>query len=107
MLSTHNAYLNVCAARCKALVELPAPRRADMMRLAVDTDPAIPLRLAEQRMLTLQEDGFRPDGYTWLGLLRACAAAADVPRAQRTLTRMLDSEALPSHEHFYELLQAC
>lgn len=107
ILSTHNAYLNVCAARCRSLVELPPHRRNDMRRLAVDTDPATPLRLAEQRMLRIEEEGFAPDGYAFLGLLRACAAACDVPRAQRVISRMLDSGVPPSHLHFHELLHGC
>ena len=76
-----------------------APRRAQV-DLSIDT----PMRLAE---LLLQEEGFAADGYTFHALLRACAGAADVPRAQRVLTRMLDARVTPAPKHFHELLRTC
>jgi len=106
-LATHNAYINVCSQRCRSLVELSASRRRQLLSLAVDISPAVPMRLAELQMQRLVEDGFAPDGYTYLGLLRACASACDVPRAQRTLTRMLDSGLEPRQEHFHVLLEGC
>ena len=40
-------------------------------------------------------------------LLAACAGACDVPRAQRYLTRMLDTGVAPHAVHFEQLLRAC
>ena len=51
-LSVHNAYLNVCAERCKTLVELSPNRRRQLLGLAVDISPAVPLRLAERQAHT-------------------------------------------------------
>ena len=95
ILSTHTAYINVCSRRCRSLVELSPNRRKNLRSLAVDISPAVPLRLAERQMHRLEEDGFTPNGYTYLALLRACASAVDLPRAQRTLTRMLDAGLEP------------
>ena len=58
-------------------------------------------------MERIAEDGFAPNGYTYLGLLRACASACDLPRAQRVLTRMLDGGLEPRPEHFHVLLHGC
>lgn len=106
-LATHNAYINVCSQRCRSLVELSANRRKRLLGLAVDISPAVPLRIAERQMQRIEEDGFSPDGYSYLGLLRACASACDVPRAQRALTRMLDAGLEPREAHFHVLLEGC
>lgn len=106
-VATHAAYIRCCAARCASLAELPKSRRRELAMLAVDSSPQTPLRLAEERLALLEERGHRADGHVYRALLAACAGAADVPRAQRYLTRMLDARVPPRAAHFDELLRAC
>ena len=106
-LATHNAFLGVCAARAASLTELPRRRHEELRRLGVDLDVQSAVRLASRTVQTLQGEGHAPDGQTYLGLLRVAAGAADVPRAQLYLTRMLDTGVAPSAAHFHTLLRAC
>ena len=60
-------------------VELSACRRKRLLGLAVDISPAVPLRIAERQMQRIEEDGFSPDGYSYLGQL--ALALALLPRS--------------------------
>ena len=109
-LATHNAYITVCAARAASLVELPERKHRELRRLKVDLDVQTPIRDAEATFQRLLGEGHHPDGHTYLGLLKVAAGAADVPRAQAVLTRMLDAEggaAMCHAAHFHQLLRAC
>ena len=107
LLSTHNAFINACAVRCKTLMSLPAKRRRWLSRLDVDIRPESVLELAGQQVMKLQEEGFAADGYTYLALLRAYAALGDVGGAQRAVGMMLDANIAPWASHFHVLLSAC
>jgi hypothetical protein len=52
-------------------------------------------------------EGHKPDGRTFLSLLRVAEGAADVGRAQSLLTRLLDSGLACEVAHFNSLLRAC
>ena len=109
-LATYNAMVNVCAARCRSLTELAKHdkrKKVQLQRLALDVDPATPLRMAFAQLGRLQDEGMAADQQTYAALLRACAGAADVERAQNLLSRMLDLDVTPHHGHFHALLQAC
>ena len=106
-LATHNAFICVCASRAAALAELPLDQHQKLRRLNVDIDVASPIRMANSQLQTLLGEGHAPDEHTYLALLRVAAGAADVPRAQSTLTRLLDSAVAPSEAHFHTLLRAC
>lgn len=106
-LATHNAFINVCAARSASLAELSRRQHAELRRLAVEVDVLSPVRLADQTLQTLLGEGHRPDAHTYMGLLRVAAGAADVRRAQSLLTRMLDLDLTPTADHFHTLLRAC
>lgn len=109
-LATYNAFINVCAARCRSLVELAKfnkEHKRHLERLALDIDPATPLQLAFAQLGRIQDEGMAADEQTYAALLRACAGAAEVERAQNLLSRMLDADVTPSDAHFHLLLKAC
>ena len=106
-LATHNAFISVCAARTKSLTELPKRKHEQLQRLNVDLDVRTPIQLANNTLQALLADGHAPDESTYLSLLRVASGAADVPRAQSLLTRMLDADVRPSARHFHQLLHAC
>eukprot|EP00316_Scyphosphaera_apsteinii_P019930 CAMPEP_0119307358 /NCGR_PEP_ID=MMETSP1333-20130426/7886_1 /TAXON_ID=418940 /ORGANISM="Scyphosphaera apsteinii, Strain RCC1455" /LENGTH=627 /DNA_ID=CAMNT_0007310891 /DNA_START=39 /DNA_END=1922 /DNA_ORIENTATION=+ len=105
--ATHTSFINACASRAAALIQLPKEKKVLMRKLAVDIAPQSAVDAASRQMAQLQEDGFAPDGLTYQALLRVYAAAADVPGAQRVLTRMLDEDVPPTAAHFHHLLRAC
>ena len=104
-LATHNAFIAVCAARASSLRGLPRERRQQLQRLNVDLDVSSPVRLATLQYEALLAEGHAADPHTYLSLLKVAEGAADVPRAQSVLTRMLDSDVSPSHAHFHALLR--
>jgi len=106
-LATHNAFINVCAARAATLTELPRHKHEQLQRLNVQIDVQSAVGLAHRQLQTLVGEGHKPDAYTYLGLLRVAAGAADVPLGQSILTRMLDADVPPSVAHFHALLRAC
>ena len=106
-LATHNAFINVCAARAATLTELPRHKHEQLQRLNVQIDVQSAVGLAHRQLQTLVGEGHKPDAYTYLGLLRVAAGAADVPSGQLILTRMLDANVPPSVAHFHTLLRAC
>ena len=106
-LATHNAFIAVCAARAASLVELPEEQHAKLRRLGVDLDVQSPVELANAGLQTLIGEGHAPDAHTFLSLLRVAAGAADVPRAQSVITRLLDSDVPPAESHFRMLLRTC
>lgn len=106
-LATHNVFINACAARVRALADLTKERRSYLRKIAVDINPESPLKMAFRQVERLREEGHEPDDYTYHALMRACRGAGDVSRAQRLLTRMLDSGVQPHSGHFHTLLQTC
>jgi len=106
-LATHNAFINVCAARAATLTELPRHKHEQLQRLNVQIDVQSAVGLAHRQLQTLVGEGHKPDAYTYLGLLRVAAGAADVPLGQSILTRMLDADVPPSVAHFHALIRAC
>lgn len=107
-LATHNAYINACAARCSSLTWLivgDKEKKKQLERLALDVDPNTPLRMAFAQLGTLQDEGFGPDAQTYTALMRACAGAAEVERAQNLMSRMLDQDVKPHQGHFHLLLK--
>ena len=109
---THIAYIQACAARCKHLAHLGISsegreKRKMLHRMRVDTDPIKVLDQAFRQLGALQDDGFAPDEFVLLALLRACSAAGEVGRAQRLLTQMLDQSVTAHRSHFHTLLRTC
>jgi pentatricopeptide repeat protein len=106
-LATYNAFLRACATRAASLAELPRRRRRELSLLKVDLDVGSVVRSAFRTLETLTGQGYAPDGSTYRALLMVAAGAADVPRAQTLLTRMLDTNVPPDVDHFHLLLHAC
>ena len=97
----------VCAARATSLADLPHAKHRELRRLGVTIDVDSAVQAANRQLQTLIGEGHAPDAHTYLGLLRVAAGAADVPRAQAVMTRMLDSDVMPTRAHFHALLRAC
>ena len=68
-VSVAPASVALCASRRHSEYSSAPTRRKQLLSLAVDISPAVPLRLAELQMQRLEEDGFSPDGYSYLGQL--------------------------------------
>ncbi|KAL1503952.1 hypothetical protein AB1Y20_010370 [Prymnesium parvum] len=109
-LATRNAYINACAVRCHSLSHLhkfEKEKKRYLVRHAIDVEVSTPLRLAFAQLGRLEDEGVAPSQQTYLALMRACAGAAEVERAQNLMSRMLDVDVTPHKAHFHMLLKAC